>query len=301
MRVIILGSTGMLGQALVNEIAYQNIEVVGVSEDGLADITCDIRDDFKLEKVIKSFNPDVLINTVAIVNLQACENNQANAYLVNARPAGLLTNLCKSIDCFFVHISTDHYYSGNKDKQHDEGFPVVLLNEYARTKYTAECFALTNKKALVVRTNIVGFRGWKGKPTFIEWVVTSVREQKPIMLFNDFYTSSISVRQLSKYLLDIILINNRPAGILNIASRDVFCKEKFVVALASKLGYEISNVKIGSIFKLKGPMRAESLGLNIAKTEYLIESKLPGMGDVVNDIVDEYKEIMKCDTRAVFL
>ncbi len=63
-----------------------------------------------------------------------------------------------------MQISTDHYFCGQGDLKHDESAPVTLLNEYARTKYAGEAFALTNPEACVIRTNVVGFRGWEVRP-----------------------------------------------------------------------------------------------------------------------------------------
>ena len=134
----------------------------------------DIKDDIKIQKVIEEQKPDVVINACASVNHKICDENPALAYETTARPSAILTNLAAANNFKYVYISTDGYFHGDINAKHSETANVLLLNEYARTKYIGEQFTLTNPEALVVRTNIVGFRG-KEEPTFVEWVINSLK------------------------------------------------------------------------------------------------------------------------------
>ena len=201
MPVLVLGSLGMLGQALMKEGKARKINIVGADCQG-GDIQFDITDDRQLTKLILAVRPSVIINTVALTDIELCEQNPGLAYCVNARPVAHLAQICARTGTYFVHISTDHFFSGDKRLQHKENSKIILLNEYARTKYAAENYALTCPDALAIRTNIVGFRGRKGSPTFAEWVFEVLKDQKPFTMFEDFYTSSITVTQFARYLFD---------------------------------------------------------------------------------------------------
>lgn len=286
MRVLVIGSTGLLGQALIKEAKLRGIEAIGVALSN-ADFNLDITDDRALEGLIRNQKPDVIINTVAIVNINLCDEKPGQAYLVNARPAGVLAKISAEIDCSFIHISTDHYYQGDGDQQHLESDPITLINEYARTKYLGEILALQNPKALVVRTNILGFRGWQGEPTFLEWVFEALQTGKKITLFPDYFTSSIHTPQLATILFD--LIRHKPYGVLNVASRQVFSKAEFVSTLAKKFGYSLENAQTGSVRELANP-RAESLGLNIEKAEALLGYALPTLSEVIDSIA-QHREL----------
>ncbi len=285
MKILILGSTGLLGQALASSLSLKNFQVTGVARKN-ADINIDITEDESLLNVLKNDDYDVIINTVAIVNLKTCNDDPGLAYKVNSRPASIIANYAKNNGAYFIQISTDHYYSGDKDLLHKETDNIKLLNEYARTKYCGEVYALTSPKALVIRTNIVGFKNSES-PTFVEWIVNNLENNTSMNLFNDYYTSSISVKQFSNILYDIIL--KRPAGILNISSGECFSKEAFIRALADKLDFSLGNSKSYSILKSGLTDRAESLGLDVSKAESIAGYKFPGLDEVIQEICNEYK------------
>jgi dTDP-4-dehydrorhamnose reductase len=284
MRLLLLGSTGMLGQAIYSEAQKRNYNVIGLAQEH-ADICMNISDDFLLKKVFLDKLPDIVINTIAIIGHDECERNPGQAYLINSRPSSILADSCASTGAYYVYISTDHYYTGDKDRPHNETYPAKLVNEYSRSKYVGECFALLNPHALVVRTNIIGFRHKEGQPSFLEWVVKSIESNEPITLFEDYYTSSISVSQFSYYLFE--LIKKRPNGIINLACSDVRNKKELIEAIAKKMGYSISKAKSGKVKDIAGVQRAESLGLDVTKAESLLQCKLPDFECVVSNLVEK--------------
>jgi dTDP-4-dehydrorhamnose reductase len=287
MRVLILGSTGLLGQALVNEATKRGYQVIGIARNE-AKSRLDITNAQALENLIIKSEPSVIINTVAIVNLQDCEQNPGLAYLTNTRPSGVISNLGCKLGFYSVQISTDHYFTGDADTPHSESSPVTLLNEYARTKYLAEILATRYVNTLVLRTNIVGFRHKKGSPTFIEWVINSLIEKRKMTLFDDFFTSSIDVRQFSKSCFDLII--RKTTGVLNLASREVTSKKVFIETLARRLGRELNHTRVGSIKELNdGIVRANSLGLDVSSAESILGYQLPTLSMVIESILTEYE------------
>lgn len=287
MRVLIIGATGMLGQALMKEAFMRKIEAVGTARSG-TDLSFNLTDDYELKQAVKKVRPDMIINTAAIVNLLECEKDPGLAYRVNARSVGLLAEMSRKLGIYFIQISTDHYFTGDGSSQHKETCPVRLVNEYARTKLAGEYFALTCPESLVIRTNIVGFRRKCGHLALVEWVLKTLESGVPITLFDDFFTSSIDVRQFSVNLFD--LIEKKPRGIINLASREVVSKKTFIEALATQLGYSLAHAKIGSVFEIPEVERAESLGLDISMVEAILGYPLPTLDQVVRSLVAEYKE-----------
>jgi dTDP-4-dehydrorhamnose reductase len=285
MKMLILGSTGMLGMALYRKAKRRKITVIGVARSG-ADRTIDVTNGTALQSVIFNENPDIVINTIAITNLDYCERNPSLAYLTNARPASIVANICSKSDTSFIHISTDHYYTGDKRKRHTEKSPITLVNEYARTKYAAEWFARTDEKSLIIRTNIVGFKNKPENPTFVEWCIKMLTERTPTTIYDDFYTSPIDVYRFSEILLD--LIEKGTTGVLNVAGEEVSSKKEFILELANALNLDTSHTKTGSVQKLAGIKRAESLGLNVNKAEKILGYKMPDRHDVINNLVHQH-------------
>lgn len=286
MKVLILGATGMLGQSLMTEAHKRGYNLAGASRNG-PDIRVDITNDNALREIVDSFCPEVIINSAAITKLSICENDPGLAYRVNAKPAGVLAEFSRNNNTYLVQISTDHYFTGDRDLKHSENSPVCLLNEYARTKYAGEKFTLTYSKGLVIRTNIVGFRNKKGLPTFLEWVLQSIENDLSITLFEDFFTSSIHVKQFSAALFDIL--EKLPTGVINLASSEVLNKKVFIESIATRLGYKLSNTQVGSVLELKDVRRAESLGLDVTKAETILGYKLSAFDEVIESIISEYR------------
>ncbi|WP_251500571.1 SDR family oxidoreductase [Otoolea muris] len=285
MRILLLGSNGMLGQSLRKELC--DYEVTGVDLQG-ADYQFDLSDDMRLTDCISSLRPEIVINAAALVDLNICETDPGKAYISNTRLPGVLANICRRNNSYLIHISTDHFYTGDGKKKHMETDPVVLVNEYARTKYAGEYMALAYENTLILRTNIVGFRGRQIKPTFIEWVIEKIKGNEEFILFNDFYTSSMHTSDFSKVLKK--LLNLRPRGVYNLASSTVSSKEQFVNRLAELLfGYKPAS-QIGSVKNLKGIQRGDSLGLDTRKIEKLLGIKLPDLEETLASIKKEYLE-----------
>jgi len=286
MSVLVLGSTGLLGQALMKEASRRGIKAQGVARTN-AEFCLDISDVNRLVKIIKETKPEIIINAVANTSLDECEKHPDKAYITNARPAAILADLCSSCGFYFVQISTDHYYTGDGWAKHEEHCTLRFVNEYARTKYIAEIFALQCPNSLVVRTNIVGFRDKAGQPTFLEWVLASLQSKSHMTLFEDFYTSSIDVGHFSEALFN--LLPQRRSGILNLASSEVTNKRQFVEKLAFRLGLSLENTQNGSLRSLNSVARAESLGLDVKKAEAFLGYRLPTLDCVIDRLASEYK------------
>lgn len=289
MKVLLLGSNGMLGQAIYKKFLSLGLEIYSAARDN-ADFCLDLADDIKLKKCICGLCPDIVINTVAIVDLGFCEANPGQAYLINTRIPGILTELCRRYNNYLVQISTDHYYCGDGTKKHSESDSVVLLNEYARTKYLGEQLVLTYKDSLVLRTNIVGFRGSKN-PTLIEWAINELNKKTKLNLFIDFYTSSIYTEDFANVFVDVL--QKRPQGVFNLASSEVNNKRDFIVGLSKALFNKEPEYTETSVKTITGARRAESLGLDTSKIEGLLGYKMPTFIDTMESIKRGYTERMK--------
>ena len=283
----VLGASGMLGQALCRVARRRGLEVTGVDLHG-AEVDLDIRQDAALSAFCESRSYDCVINTCAIVNHAFCDQHPADAYLLNARPSAVLSNLAHDRGFKYVYISTDGYFSGDGRGKHSEVAPMTLLNEYARTKYAGEVFTTRNPDALVTRTNIVGFRGNPNQPTFVEWALGALKRGDPMTLFTDYFTSSISVAQFSEALLDLVAAD--AVGTVNVASSEVSSKAEFITALAEAFGLSLANAQNGSVATLTQSERADSLGLDVSKAESLLGYKLPGLCEVIAQLRSERDE-----------
>jgi len=281
-KVLILGSTGLLGQAMTSLLREREYVVIGAARKN-AEVELDITDETALLKTLSDINPDIVVNSAALVGVDICEKNPLLSWQINARPLSFIASWSRENERPFLHISTDQYFVDGDNEPHDEQTSVTILNEYARTKFVGEMFSLTAPQALVLRTSIVGLRNWE-QPTFAEWVIDVVENDKPVTLFSDAYTSSIDVATFARASID--LLNNGGRGLYNLAAREVYSKEDFVREMAAQLGRPLSHASVGSVASLE-TMRAHCLGLEVGRATHLLTYELPTLREVVSAILTE--------------
>ena len=281
--MVLIGATGMLGKAIMQYSKENSIKVSGVSRND-SDINIDILNYDELYSSIKQINPRVIINCAAIININYCEMNPKGAYLVNSHLVEMLVDICIKLDIFLVQISTDHFFTQDLMKKHSETDSVKLVNNYAKTKYAGEKFAMSYPNSLSIRTNIVGLRN-RGGPSFLEWVLFSLENNEKMVLFDDFYTSSMDTYNFSKNLFELIEFKEKlNFRLINLASSEVASKAVFIEKIAYAFGYKLNNFELGSIHSIPGSLRAESLGLDVSKVEGFLKKSMPTTDEVVNTI-----------------
>lgn len=283
-KVLVFGATGMLGGILTIELARQGFETVGVARSK-SDISLDISQTYELYNVLKKIGPKIVINAAASVSLEDCERSAEFAWGINARPVAVMAHYAAESGSKLIQVSTDHYYTGDGCRKHREDESVCLVNDYARSKYAGEAFALCAQGSLVLRTNIAGFRN-QGHPTFAQWLFESLEEGTPISLFDDFFTSTIDTLSFSRCVADLIRKNCH--GLYNLASCDVSSKKEFAAAVAHHNGWGLERTVTSSVCTLPVP-RAESLGLDVSRISHDLGYEMPTLEEVVKTLSREYR------------
>ena len=314
MKVCIAGDSGLLGQAFVQVLTEEkDNEVWGVSSSPFGGTPfwrplrgfCQHKvyhlpeefPDFSSE--LKNFAPDILINCTALADIKACEENPAVAEKTNARIPELLARLTREQGIDFIHISTDQVFDGKKTAPYSEEDKPQPIHVYGRTKLEGDRAVLReHPAALVVRTNIVGFRDLAKKSTFAEWLCHSLLEKEKITLCEDFITSPLHVRDLVS--LTLAAHGKGLRGILNIAAHDAASKFHFGELLAKNLGLDFSAVKKGTLGKLGlVPPRPPFLALQVGKAEGALGVRFPSVPETIQKIAKDFRLRLK-ETSHVF-
>lgn len=280
MRFFVLGATGMVGKAILAAARARGHDVVAAARRG-SEIVLDALDERALSTTIGAATPDVVVNCTSYGSVDACANDPSAAYRVNARLNARLAEICRNAD-FLVAVGTDHYFTGDGDSRHDEFAAVRLLNDYAIAKYAGEHLALTWSRCLAIRTNVTGFRGWPGQPTFVEWASAGLKARTPMALFDDYYCSTIDSGSLA--LAAVELAERGISGLYNVACREVVSKKRFVFGLAERLSLPTDHLRTASVRTLSVP-RAESAGLDVSMAEKVLGRALPDFDQVIEALV----------------
>jgi dTDP-4-dehydrorhamnose reductase len=281
---LVLGANGLLGRHIVAQLALRQANYVTAART-LADHCLDFIDLNAVDKLINQVRPDIVINCAALVDLAQCEKQPGLAYQVNTALVGQLVNSCKGSGCYLVQISTDHYYNEIKDvcKAHNEQDNVTLINQYASTKYLAECLTANHARHLIIRTNFVGFRSMD-RPSFLDWLFRELSLEHTINGFDNFWVSSLDVNSLACHTLQAI--DGNLQGLYNIASSSVFSKYEFICSFANSAGF-CDRLVIPTRYSDK--YRNLSLGLDVSKIQNALGITMPSLADVINNLVLQMK------------
>ena len=146
-KILLLGSSGMLGSYISRNLEIDGVELIPASRESIDDF--DFNKPDKVITFIKSVKPAIIINAVACISLDFCEKNPALSRQVNSITPSIISQYCQNNKIYFIHISTDHFFSDNKDKKHSEDSMVSIVNQYAASKFEAENRILENRKLLI--------------------------------------------------------------------------------------------------------------------------------------------------------
>src|SRR2546430_598016 len=128
-RVVIVGSGGRLGAALVREYAKE-FDVVGFNHAQL-----DLGKPEQMRATLGDLEFDALINTAAQTNVDRCETDRDEAFALNGEAPGVLAEICAEKKARFIHISTDYVFEGVKREpytEEDEARPISVYGESKR-------------------------------------------------------------------------------------------------------------------------------------------------------------------------
>jgi dTDP-4-dehydrorhamnose reductase len=134
-NILITGSNGLLGQKLVYALIKRNQtdakwNVIATArganrlkvQDGYTYAEMNIGDEASVKSVLTKFMPDVVINTAAMTNVDACETARDEAELLNATSVRFMTDTLSELQksnpnyhCHFIHLSTDLFSMGKMD------------------------------------------------------------------------------------------------------------------------------------------------------------------------------------------
>ena len=148
MKVLITGSSGQLGRALLESLPE------GVHATGLDRKHCDLSNPAQIRAVVLEHRPDVLINAAAYTRVDAAESERDAAYQANAEGPRVLAEAVAETGGRFIQVSTDFVFGGNQSRAYLPDAPTNPINVYGASKLAGEEFVLERLKtaAVVIRT-----------------------------------------------------------------------------------------------------------------------------------------------------
>ena len=276
-KILILGSSGILGKNLISEL----INNFDVYHNGLSRSKIDITKFNSLNKLIIKTDPEVIINCAAITNIDYCERYRKPSYDVNVLSLKNIFLIKKKNELKFklIQISTDQMYNNKKNIKSSEAAKTFANNEYTKQKLECEKICMDNK-SLILRVNFFAYE----KRNIFFWIIKMAKKNKKINLFKDIYFSPIAVTSLSKIISKIIpiFINQNINGLFNLGSTDCISKSNFCIYILKKLNYVKCKYQIVRSSKFLKTKRSNNMSMDIRKFQKTFKIKLPYIKKEIN-------------------
>ncbi len=209
-KVLIVGSTGMLGYAVSSYYKSKNYEVAEISRNEY-DIANEPIEKFEafLDAV------DVVINCAGLIKPTIARNTIENVLRINSMFPRNLAKLCnkKGIKCF--HITTDCVYTGKKGKYTEEDF-FDAEDLYGLSKNAGE-----NKDCMVIRTSIIGEENGQSR-SLLEWAKSQAGME--INGFTNHWWNGVTTLYLAEIIEKIFVNGLYQKGIFHIHSPNTVTK-----------------------------------------------------------------------------
>ena len=128
-KIVIFGANGQLGKDFLTSLRKEiSIETYPFTKND-----CDITDFKKVNDLIKSINPDYVINCAAYTKVDDAEDSNLIANQINHLAVENLSNLSNLLGFTLIHFSTDYVYDSNDAYPISEDNRKKPINVYAKT------------------------------------------------------------------------------------------------------------------------------------------------------------------------
>lgn len=201
MKILLIGRTGQLGGDLLRN--NPGHEIVAPSRDEL-----DLGRPGEAARMVERVRPQVVINCAAFHNVPKCEEEPAQAFLINCVAVRDLAAACAAQDARFVTFSTDYVFGGPRSSPWAEDDRPSPLQMYGISRLAGENAALATAPAhaLVVRTcGLYGRSGARSKGgNFVDGRVADARAGRRIEMASEQVLVPSSTDDLSHAVFALI-------------------------------------------------------------------------------------------------
>jgi dTDP-4-dehydrorhamnose reductase len=189
MKVALLGAGGMLARA-VEQAVPASVALRAITQAEL-----DITDRAALERALER-RPDWVINCAAWTQVDAAEEHEREATLINGTAVGLLGQVAAAHDVRVLHISTDYVFDGTLERPYREDDVPNPQGAYGRSKLAGERALLTadgGRRTAVVRTQWL----YGGGPSFVRTMWQRARSGQASRVVDDQWGAPTHVAELA--------------------------------------------------------------------------------------------------------
>ena len=270
-KIIILGSAGCLGKQISESLSFGSYNLKKISRKNFNYID----NDNKLFKIIKKFNPKIIINCAAISELRKCRTNPNKAYKVNAIFPYKLSSISQKIGAILIHFSTDAVFEGKRKsiyKVNDMPLPTTV---YGKSKMAGERLISHYSKSLIIRLPLLF--GKYHQHQVIGILLRKLKNDQKIFVAKDVYSTPINSEDVAIFIRKNIdnkkidkLVKKKILHLSNNRRLSIF---EFMKKISSIIGKSKNVVAVKDSFFNKESIKPKNLGLK-ANVKFFKHSSL---------------------------
>lgn len=227
MKILILGVTGMLGNAFFRYFcAKPGYQVVGTLRNDtgrqyfpaqyhsnlLAGIN--VLENDALVEIFSQVCPDVVINCIGLIKQLAISNDPVHALPINALLPHRLNRLCVLANSRLVHFSTDCVFAGDKG-MYRESDTSDAMDLYGKSKYIGEIH--DSSSAITLRTSIIGHE-LNSNHALIDWFLS---QEGPVKGYRNAVFSGLPTVELARIVDEYVLPDQSLAGLYHVSAEPI--------------------------------------------------------------------------------
>lgn len=240
MRVLVIGASGFVGTYLMRYFQGYGTSTRG----GKGLFKFDLMQPERLNNIIEEISPELVINSSGMTNVDECEISPEKAVRINGDSVKRISEISKDHGAYFVQISTDYVFDGNKGIYNEED-STNPINQYGKSKLVGEKYALA-EKAVVLRISTpfgIGIPG--GKTTFINFVIGNLECENEVRAVTDQFTTPTFVEDVGPAIK--ALQDKGANGIFHLGVRERISRYDFSIKIADLFELDKSLVRKASL------------------------------------------------------
>lgn len=234
MKILVIGSTGMLGHVVSIYLKEQGHDIYKTNRKKEGDLYYDPNEDIKkIEEIIKEVKPDTIINCIGLLNKYA-EEHKREAVLINSYLPHYLDDLSRIYNFKFIHISTDCVFEGTIGK-YTENSLRDATSFYGRSKALGE---IENTNSITLRTSIIGPDPNPNGIGLFKWFMNS---EGTINGYTKAIWSGVTTIELAKQIN--IALENNLRGLYHVVNGESISKYDLLNLIKDVFNKEIEILK----------------------------------------------------------
>lgn len=190
LRLLVTGANGQVGWHLQRTLAPLG-ELLAIDIEQV-----DLTDPKALERAVREFAPDIVVNSAAYTAVDKAESEPELARAINVGAPAKLAEECARNGALLVHYSTDYVYEGNKAEPYEERDASGPLCVYGQTKLAGDqAIVASGCDYVILRTTwVYDIRG----KNFLRTIIRLAKEKDELRIVGDQFGAPTWARMLAE-------------------------------------------------------------------------------------------------------